>query len=153
MTKSKQQGFTLIELVIVITIIVILLAFAIPNYFNYVKQTRVTEAAILFEGFKIEVWRWYAVKGYYPHFDQLIRNGIVYKGAFVEATYDDGLADQGTPMVCFQVKGFEPGRDSIGWRYIPDPSDPSQKLWSCKWFDACTTIENQYFPYTCQEEF
>ncbi|MBD7921028.1 pilin [Xanthomonas bonasiae] len=52
---KKQQGFTLIELMIVVAIIAILAAIAIPQYQNYVSRTRAAAAAAELAGFKTSV--------------------------------------------------------------------------------------------------
>ena len=43
---KKQQGFTLIELMIVVAIIAILAAIALPAYQDYTKRTKVSEAIL-----------------------------------------------------------------------------------------------------------
>ncbi|CCN35531.1 putative Pili subunit [Vibrio nigripulchritudo SO65] len=43
MKNKKQQGFTLIELMIVVAIVAILSAFAVPAYQNYTKKATLAE--------------------------------------------------------------------------------------------------------------
>jgi type IV pilus assembly protein PilA len=53
--KTAQQGFTLIELMIVVAIIGILAAIAIPAYQDYTARSQVTEAINLMGGLKATV--------------------------------------------------------------------------------------------------
>ena len=50
--KHVQKGFTLIELMIVVAIIGILAAIAIPAYQDYVARSQVSEAFVLIDGQK-----------------------------------------------------------------------------------------------------
>ena len=64
--KSMQKGFTLIELMIVVAIIGILAAIAIPAYQNYTKRAHVTEGLSLAGGAKAAVTEYFSSKGEWP---------------------------------------------------------------------------------------
>jgi type IV pilus assembly protein PilA len=66
MLKNIQKGFTLIELMIVIAIIGILAAIAIPAYQNYTIRSQVTEGLSLADGWKTSISEYYAQNGSFP---------------------------------------------------------------------------------------
>jgi len=74
MIKSIQKGFTLIELMIVVAIIGILAAIAIPAYQDYTIRAQVTEGLNLMSDMKAGVAEWYAQEGSWP--STLVQLGI-----------------------------------------------------------------------------
>ena len=66
MFRKIQQGFTLIELMIVIAIIGILAAIVIPAYQNYTIRAQVTEGLTLADGWKTAIAEYYANTGNCP---------------------------------------------------------------------------------------
>ena len=61
--KRIQQGFTLIELMIVVAIIGILAAIAIPQYQNYTGRAQLSDAIVIASGVKTAVAEYYQVNG------------------------------------------------------------------------------------------
>ena len=62
----KERGFTLIELMIVVSIIGILAGVAIPSYQTYMTRAQVTEALVIADELKTSIKDFYNYKGEFP---------------------------------------------------------------------------------------
>lgn len=112
MTKKIQKGFTLIELMIVVAIIGILAAVALPAYTNYTTRAMVSEGISVAQGFKTAVAEYHAVTGGYPASLAAISMATVADGAVasvgignttgvITVTYANVGALTGDPTVIF----------------------------------------------------
>ena len=111
--KNVQKGFTLIELMIVVAIIAILAAIAIPQYQNYITKSQFSESQTVADGMKTQIAESFTqtgvcpVLGTTPGFPQ---NASSYAGKYVaSADVKPPTATSGTPMcnilVTFKATG------------------------------------------------
>ncbi|HII0737858.1 TPA: pilin [Neisseria meningitidis] len=103
--NTLQKGFTLIELMIVIAIVGILAAVALPAYQDYTARAQVSEAILLAEGQKSAVTEYYLNHGKWPdgNSDAGVATSSEIKGKYVEkvevakgvVTADNGNSNNG----------------------------------------------------------
>ena len=81
--KQNQQGFTLIELMIVVAIIGILAAVAIPSYRDYTARAQMSEALSLMSGFKTGLAEYHQSEGSFNTKLKITQFGSTISGKYV----------------------------------------------------------------------
>ncbi|HFA7271048.1 TPA: pilin [Neisseria gonorrhoeae] len=162
--NTLQKGFTLIELMIVIAIVGILAAVALPAYQDYTARAQVSEAILLAEGQKSAVTEYYLNNGKWPENNDKagVASASDIKGKYVESvTVEKGVVT--AKMLSSGVNKEIKGKRLSLWA--------RREAGSVKWFcgqpvkrgaanadnddvakDDADKIETKHLPSTCRDE-
>ncbi len=143
MKAKAQKGFTLIELMIVVAIIGILAAIALPAYQDYTKRSHVSEGLSLAGAAKMGVSEYYADKGEWP--DNNAKVGLA-TGASITGNAVKKVAVGASGVITITYNTKVTNNATL----IMKPTDSNGSVkWDCT-DTATATLDTKYRPATCR---
>ena len=163
--KTIQKGFTLIELMIVIAIIGILAAIAIPAYQNYTIRSQVTEGISMAAGWKTAISEYYAQNGVFPSNYTTATTGAAGKVSVTgnsQGKYVSAISVGTGGLITVQYSGSQVSGKLTGLNltFVPGTDANADVVWVCGTASiptgvtlgggtAATTIPASYLPTSC----
>jgi len=121
---NSERGFTLIELMIVIAIIGVLAAIALPAYQNYAKKTKFTEVILAASNAKTNIDSCFQSRGNYilTNCDSIAKANIDVSGVTSANNVNSISID---PLTALVTATGEPSVDSATYTLLPNVSNDS----------------------------
>lgn len=121
MKKSTQKGFTLIELMIVVAIIGILAAVALPAYQNYSTRGKLAEMVVTMSAVKVDLYEAYVADGVMPAAGVSLVNNLISsiddKKSLKSATYAKVSDTKATVNVTLESISAGINDEKVTWTF------------------------------------
>lgn len=141
--QAIQKGFTLIELMIVIAIIGILAAIALPAYQDYVARAQATEALRATEGLKTDIGVYYWQTGTYPPAgSSIMTSAAQLQGKYFSA--GGAVVNPGNGVITVTFDNGVNSNDTVVLTPTANPNNRQIITWVCS-----GTVGNQRLPASC----
>jgi prepilin-type N-terminal cleavage/methylation domain-containing protein len=135
---KNTKGFTLIELMIVIAILGILMAIAIPAYNDYLARARASEAIYAAAPYKLGVSEYYISNGTWP--GNLGDIGVT----FASTTYVASITAGGSGVFTLAAQNTNCDGGDPSFTFTPTAAGNRNVAW------ACTSTIDSCSPATCR---
>jgi type IV pilus assembly protein PilA len=148
--KNVQQGFTLIELMIVIAIIGILAAIALPAYQDYTVRAKMSEPIAALSEAKTTYTEYFSANGFRPATQALSGIGLTRYGDYVNQISVAASSERITARV---PAGVIPGTAAATFITLSGQSQlDGTIIWTCGVTTGTspTTVISKYLPSTCR---
>jgi type IV pilus assembly protein PilA len=142
---QQQQGFTLIELMIVVAIIGILAAIAIPAYQDYTIRAKVSEPMTFLDAAKVSVAEYYQSQGYMP--DSTTAAGVRDSSSQYIASVLYAFTSSTESKITLTVQDLATGLDGKTI-VLTGTADAATGIitWDC----SNGTLDDKYMPANCR---